>query len=159
MKHHKYHILSNNTPHINADNGPNTQRARAVSGGGREEAAEPNYPPRLWRNEKPSYPDESNKNRNRKSPRFSVANVPVASQTAVGTLFSPKNCKNNRNRLRFFVAGKHRKSLWGGGGLFWGPRNRCEFFTYVRKSQSLSQKNRDTWCTQLFSATLSCNFG
>ena len=46
MKHHKYHILSNNIPHINADNGPNTQRARAVSGGGREEAAEPNYPPR-----------------------------------------------------------------------------------------------------------------
>ena len=38
---------------------------------------------------------------NRKSPRFSVTNVPVASQTAMGTFFSSKNPKKNRDRQRF----------------------------------------------------------
>ena len=37
------------------------------------------------------------KNRKRKSPRFSVVNVPVASQTAVGTLFFSKNREKNCN--------------------------------------------------------------
>ena len=41
---------------------------------------------------------ESTKNRNRKSPRHFVANVPVASQTAVGMLFARKNRKSRRNR-------------------------------------------------------------
>ena len=59
---------------------------------------------------------ESTKTRNRKSPRFSVANVPVASQTVVGTLFSSKNCKKNRDRLRLFVARKKSQSSLGGGG-------------------------------------------
>ena len=45
MKHHKYHILSHNTPHINADNDPNTQPRQSGFRGVREEAAEPNYPP------------------------------------------------------------------------------------------------------------------
>ena len=77
-------------------------------------------------------------NRNRKSPQFSVANVPVPSQTAVGTLSYSKNSKNNCNRLRFFVA---RKNLGGGEGRFWGPKSRCDLFTCVRKSQSQSQSS------------------
>ena len=44
------------------------------------------------------FQSESTKNRNRKSPRFSVANVPVASQTAMGTFFARKNRKSLRNR-------------------------------------------------------------
>ena len=43
---------------------------------------------------------ESTKTRNRKSPRFSVANVPVASQTAMGTLVSSKNRTKNRTKCR-----------------------------------------------------------
>ena len=87
---------------------------------------------------------ESTKNRNRKSPRFSVANVPVASQTTVGTFFSSKNRKKNHKRLRLLVA---RKSLWGGKKTLLGPKNRCDFFTCVSKSQSQWQKSRDTWCS------------
>ena len=35
--------------------------------------------------------ESTKKDRNRESPRFSVANIPVASQTAMGTLFSFEN--------------------------------------------------------------------
>ena len=45
MKHRKYHVLSRSTPHINANNGPNTQMRQSGFRGGREEAAEPSTPP------------------------------------------------------------------------------------------------------------------
>ena len=51
----------------------------------------------------------NNRNRNRKSPRFSVANVPVARQTTVGTLFYLEKWQKNRNRQRLSVARKNGK--------------------------------------------------
>ena len=53
------------------------------------------------------------KNRNHRSPS-SVANVPVACQTAVGGRFGSKNRKKNRNRLRLFVARKIARLSEGG---------------------------------------------
>ena len=78
---------------------------------------------------------ESTKNRNRKSPQFSVANVLVASQTAAGTLFSSKKRKKNRKLLAIFVARKHRKALWGRGGErhFWCPKKSLRFFHQRQK--------------------------
>ena len=69
---------------------------------------------------------------------------PPPRQTAVGTFFSSKNRKKNRNRLRFFV---EQEKLQGSLGPrrkkhFWGPKSRCDFFTCIRQSQS--QENRDT---------------
>ena len=85
-----------------------------------------------------------------KSPRFSVANVPVAGQTAVGTLFSSKNRKENRNRLRLRVARKIARLSGVEKKLSsFGAQKSMRFFTCVRKSQSQSQTNRDAWCTQV----------
>ena len=41
---------------------------------------------------------------------------------------------------------KSRKAFWG-EGQFWGPNNRSDS-SPASESQSQSQKNRDTWCTQ-----------
>ena len=57
---------------------------------------------------------ESTKTRNRKSPQFSVTNVPVASQTAVGTFFPRKIAKRidiasdilSQGKLQGFSGGK-----------------------------------------------------
>ena len=66
---------------------------------------------------------ESTKHRNRKSPRFSVANVPVAGQTEVGTFFSPKKFANRIAiaSVFLFFARKDCKALLGARTLL-GPR-------------------------------------
>ena len=46
MKHHKYHILSHNTPHINADNGPNIQKRQSGFRGGPRGGGRAQLPPR-----------------------------------------------------------------------------------------------------------------
>ena len=94
----------------------------------------------------PPPPPESTKKRNRKSPRFSVANAPVASQTAVGTLLSLKQRNKNCNRWRFSVARKI--AMLSGGRMLLGPRNSLRFFHPRQNSQSQTRKSRDTWCTQ-----------
>ena len=77
---------------------------------------------------------ESTKNRNRKAPWFPVAKVSAASQTAVGTLFflflekSPKESQS----LAIFRRKDKSQGFLGGGGHFWGPKNRCEFSTCVQ---------------------------
>ena len=47
---------------------------------------------------------ESSHDRNRNRPRFSVANVPIASQTAEGTLFFPKTEQIALQSLAFSIA-------------------------------------------------------
>ena len=66
---------------------------------------------------------ESAKDRNSKSPQFSVADVPVASQTAVGMPCSSKNRKKDRHRLRVSIALKNRKDL--GSEKLLGLKHRC----------------------------------
>ena len=54
---------------------------------------------------------KSTKNRHRKSPRFSVANVPVASLTAMGHFFPVKNCNRIASGRDFPSQGKSQGCL------------------------------------------------
>ena len=73
---------------------------------------------------------------------FAVANVPVASQTAAGTLFPLKNRKKNRNRLRLFVARKNRKAFLGAKGTL-GSKKMLRFFHLLQKiSIANAEKSR-----------------
>ena len=70
---------------------------------------------------------ESTKNRNRKSLQFFVANVSVASQTAMDALFLEKSAKKNRTIASDFPSqGEVARAFWG-EGQFEGPKNRCGF--------------------------------
>ena len=81
---------------------------------------------------------ESTKDCNRKSPRFSVANVPVASQTAVGTLFFPEKSQKELQSLATFRCKKFARVSGGGEKKhFWGPKHRCDCFpTSVNRNRN-----------------------
>ena len=91
-------------------------------------------------------------NRNRKSPQFSAANVPVASHIALGPLesFLEKSQEESQSLAIFHrTQNLKRKDI----GRIWRVRNELLAKTSlgslpcVRKFES--QRNRITWCTQL----------
>ena len=83
---------------------------------------------------------ESTKNRNCKSSRFSAANIPNVSQTAVGTLFPRNIAKRSKIACDF---------------PFWWGQKIAAIFRLRQKSQSQSQKNRNTWCALVCGKALS----
>ena len=82
------------------------------------------------------------KNSIAKSLRFSVTNRhkrPRRNQTPVGRFLSSRNRKRIAISSEFLLQAKM-QGFPDGGGHFGGPKNRCDFFTSVRESQSQLQK-------------------
>ena len=75
--------------------------------------------------------------------RFSVADVPVANQTAVGTFFSSKKLQKDSQSLAIYrrkIKKKWQGSL-GGRGTPGAQKIAATF--------SPASEQRDTWCTQI----------
>ena len=95
---------------------------------------------------------EGTKNRNRKSPRFSVADVPVANQTAVGTrFFSSEKIAQRIAIASDFPSQGRIARLSGGKGSF-------SFEKSLQLFQSQSRKNPHTWCTQVRGGFVNASF-
>ena len=89
---------------------------------------------------------ERTKNRNRNSQRFFVANVPVASQTAMGSPFSSKDRKKKSQSLATSCRKENRKAFFGGGRTLLGAKEPLRFFTCDRNRNC--RKIANAWCTQ-----------
>ena len=91
-----------------------------------------------------------------RAPKIAIANhrdflsqtSPSPATPKWGHFFHQKITKRIATACDFSSQEKSQGSLWG-GRAFWGPKTSLRFFTCDRKSQSQSQKNRDTWCTQM----------
>ena len=86
---------------------------------------------------------KSIKHRNRTSPLHSVANGPVASQTAMGTLWSSKYHKKNRNRQCLSIVSKNRKDY------DWGLRSFAPIILPASENRHLPLALSQTLCTSL----------
>ena len=60
-----------------------------------------------------------------------------AERTAVGTLYLENTQKKSQSSAN--LRRKDKSQGLSGGEGYWGPKNRCDFFKCVRKSQSQSQ--------------------
>ena len=78
-------------------------------------------------------------------------------QIRSGDVFFSEKSQKESQLLVIFCHKNNRKALWGARHI-WGSKNRCDFFTCVRRTQLQSHKNRDTWCTQLETTSLKSIF-
>ena len=92
---------------------------------------------------------ESTTNHTRKSPAIFCRNRPCRQPNLSGdAFFLEKSQKKSQSLAIFYCKEKSQGFLRGGGGHFWGRKLSCDLFSCMRKPQSQSQRNRDTWCTQ-----------